>query len=115
MDLFSQHTYEVKKQPLRNVAKAALIILLLYVFAQFLAIYQTLYLLRSPLVPGYQIWEINKQFVYKAFIGTSASLIAVVLYFYKQYMIIVILVILSLIIASITHIKPTSDFDLMFF
>lgn len=115
MDLFPEQVEEKGKQPLKTAAKISLTILLLFMISQFLAIYQTIYQLKGPLVPGYTIGEINKQFVFKAFTGSVISLIALILYFFKQYIVIVMLVILTLIITRFILIKPMNDFELMFF
>lgn len=115
MDLFPEQLPEKRKQTSKTAAKISLTILLLYIIGKFLAIYQTIYQLTSPLIPKDTIWEINKQFVFKALIASIMSLIGLLLYFFKQYIVIIILVILTLITSRFILIKPGSDFEVIFF
>jgi hypothetical protein len=78
-------------------AKISMIILLLATVGQFVSAYQTSYQLVTPVIPKSTIWEINKQFIFIAFIFTITSLLSLVLYFYEKYLWIIIMIVLILI------------------
>ena len=78
-------------------AKVSLIVILLTIVRQFISIYQTKYQLVSPLIPENTIWEINKQFIFLAFISTIISIVGLLLYFYEKYLWIIILIAITLI------------------
>jgi hypothetical protein len=92
---------------LKKTAKISLIVLLLSVVAQFVSIYQTSYQLVSPLIPKSLIWEISKQYIFKAFILTISCIIGLIFYFYDKYLWLIILVVLTLIASRFVYI-PTS-------
>lgn len=86
-----------QRNNLKTGAKIALIVLLLNVVGQLAAVYQTRYQLVSPLIPESTIWEISKQFIFHAIVSASASVVALVLYFFDKYLFVIILVGLILI------------------
>lgn len=81
----------------KRAAKVSLLVLLLAIIAQFVSVYQTEYTLNSPLIPKTLIWEINKQFVFIAFVFTVSSVVGLIFYFYDKYLWVIILVLLTLI------------------
>ncbi|PZR24748.1 MAG: hypothetical protein DI535_20965 [Citrobacter freundii] len=115
VDLFPNQLQVARKQTSKTAAKISLTLLLLYIICQFLGIYQTIYQLTSPIIPKDTIWEINKQFVFKALIASIIALIALLFYFFEKYIVIVILIILTLIVSRFILIKPWTDFEVMFF
>ena len=86
-----------KQKSLKTGAKIALTILLLNVVGQLATVYQTRSQLISPLIPESTIWEINKQFVFHAFVSAIASVVGLLLYFFNKYLLVIILVTLVLI------------------
>lgn len=78
-------------------AKASLILLSLYVIMQLVSIYQTRYQLTSPFIPESTIWEINKQFIFIAFVSAIVNLAALILYFFEKYLLVIILIVVTLI------------------
>jgi hypothetical protein len=76
---------------IKTGAKISLLILLLSIVGQFISIYQTNYQLVSPIIPKSTVWEISKQFIFIAFVLTVGSIIALVLYFYEKYLMVIIL------------------------
>lgn len=115
MNLPQEQSQEKGNRFTKTAAKVFLVILLLYIVGQLFAIYQTIYQLTSPVVSKDTIWEINKQFVFKAFIASIVSIIGLLLYFFKKYIVLIILVILTLVMTRFVLIKPWSDFDVLFF
>lgn len=89
---------------LRIVAIVSLISLSLYIVGQLVAVFQTRYQLVSPLIPESSIWEINKQFVFTALVSAIVNVIGLVLYFFKQYLLAIILVVLTLIVNRFIYI-----------
>jgi hypothetical protein len=87
----------VKNRNLDTGAKASLILLMFSVVVQLIAVYQTKYQLESPLIPESFIWKINNRFILIAFISALASLVALIFYFYKKYLWVIILAVLTLI------------------
>ena len=82
---------------LRKGAFVTLIILWLYIVGQLGSIWQTIYVLVSPIIPETTIWEINKQFVFAALISAVVSVVALVLFFLEKYVFVIILIVLTLI------------------
>lgn len=82
---------------LKKGAKVTLVVLLLNVVGQLATVYQTRYQLVSPLIPESTIWEINKQFIFHAFVSAIASIVGLLLYFFDKYLLAIILVALVLI------------------
>lgn len=89
--------HDKREKRLELIAKVALIILLLNVVGRLTTVYQTRYQLVSPLIPESIIWEINKRFVFNAFVSGIASVIGLLLYFFRKYLLVIILVALILI------------------
>jgi hypothetical protein len=85
-------------------AKISLLILLLSIAGQFISIYQTNYQLVSPIIPKSTVWEISKQFIFIAFVLTVSSIIALSLYFYKKYVAVIIVTVLTLIASRFIYI-----------
>jgi hypothetical protein len=96
-----------KQNQLKKGAKVSLLILLFSIVGQFISIYQTSYQLVSPLIPQNTIWEISKQFIFRAFVLTVSCIIGLVLYFYNKYLCVIILVLLTLIAIRFVYL-PTS-------
>ena len=86
-----------RKDNLKKGAKISLIVLLLYVVGQLATVYQTRYQLVSPVIPESSIWEINKQFIFTAFVSTIISVVGLILYFFDKYLLVIVLVVLTLI------------------
>lgn len=86
-----------KRIRLKNAAKIALTILLLNIVGQLATVYQTRSQLISPLIPESTIWEINKQFIFHAFVSAIAGVVGLLLYFFDKYLLVIILVALVLI------------------
>jgi hypothetical protein len=89
---------------IKTGAKISFLILLLSIAGQFISIYQTNYQLISPIIPKSTIWEISKQFIFITFVLTVSSIIALVLYFYEKYLMVIILVVLILIASRFIYI-----------
>jgi hypothetical protein len=85
-------------------AKISLLILLLSVACQFISIYQTNCQLISPIIPKSTVWEISKQFIFIAFVLTVSSIIALLLYFYEKYIVVIILAVLTLVASRFIYI-----------
>lgn len=92
---------------LKVAAKISLVVLLLSVVVQFISIYQTSYQLVNPLIPQSLIWEISKQYIFKAFILTTSCTIGLIFYFYDKYLWLIILAVLTLIASRFVYL-PTS-------
>jgi hypothetical protein len=95
------------KRNLKIAAKISLVVLLLSVVEQFISIYQTNYQLVSPLIPQSLIWEISKQFIFKAFILTISCIIGLLFYFYDKYLWVTFLVVLTLIASRFIYLPPS--------
>ncbi len=85
-----------KQKRVKIAAKISMIFLLLTIVGQFISIYQTNYQLVSPIISQNTIWEINKQFIFIAFISTIISIVGLLLYFYEKYLWIIILIAITL-------------------
>ena len=108
MDTEKRLTQTIRtKRNLKKAAKISLVVFLLSVVAQFVSIYQTSYQLVSPLIPQSLIWEISKQYIFKAFILTISCIIGLLFYFYDKYLWLIILVVLTLIASRFVYL-PTS-------
>jgi len=84
-------------------AKVALIVLLLSILGQFISMFQTEYMLTNPLIPESTIWDINKQLAFTGCIQTAACLIALVLYFFDKYLVVIIWVVIVLIASRFVY------------
>ena len=82
---------------MENGAKIALILITLNVVGQLTTVYQTGHQLVSPVIPESTIWEINKQFVFRAIISALVSVIGLLLYFFNKYILVVAVVILAIV------------------
>ena len=78
-------------------ARISLLVLLLATIVQFVSVYQTERNLFSPLIPTNLVWEINRQFIFMAFLFTVSSFVGLILYFYDKYLWVIIWVLLILI------------------
>ncbi len=78
-------------------ARIALTILVFNIVRHLLTIDQTRYVLASPLIPESTICDINKQFVFLAIFSAVASIIGLLLYLFKKYLFVMILVVSVLI------------------
>jgi hypothetical protein len=97
MDKAQELTQQNKEnRNIKTAAKIALVVLLLTIVGQFISVYQTKYQLVSPLIPENTIWEINKQFIFTAFISTIICIVGLFLYFYEKYLWIIILIAITL-------------------
>jgi hypothetical protein len=86
-----------RKDNLKKGAKISLTVLLLYVVGQLATVYQTRYQLVSPIIPESTIWEINKQFIFTAFVSAIISVVGLILYFFEKYLLVIVIVVLTLI------------------
>jgi hypothetical protein len=93
-----------KQKWIKTTAKISMVFLLLTIIKQFISIYQTKYQLVSPLIPENTIWEINKQFIFNAFISTIASVVGLLLYFYEKFLWVIILIFITLLSEIIIYI-----------
>jgi hypothetical protein len=84
------------QRKIKTAAKISLIVLLLTIVGQMIKVYLTKYQLLSPLISENTIWEINKQFIFTAFISTIICIIGLLLYFYERYLWIIILIAITL-------------------
>ena len=82
---------------LKKGAKVCLVVLSLYIVGQLVTVYQTRYQLVSPLIPEKIIWDINKQFIFKALVASVMFLIALILYFFERHLLVIILAAITLI------------------
>ncbi len=90
----------MENRSLKNIktgAKISLVVLLLTIVGQFISIYQTRYQIVSPIIPENLIWEINKQFIFIAFISTIITIAGLLLYFYEKYLWVIILIGITLV------------------
>jgi hypothetical protein len=85
------------QRKIKTAAKISLIVLLLTIVGQMIKVYLTKYQLVSPLILENTIWEINKQFIFMAFISTIISIVGLFLYFYEKYLWTIILIAITLI------------------
>ena len=81
---------------LKTGARLSLMALLLYVILQLLATFQTQEELQSPMIPAQLIWEVNKQLVFTALVSGVSCFIALALYFFRKYLFVIILSLLTL-------------------
>lgn len=88
---------------LKKGAKAALIILSLSILRQLVFVYEIKYALTSPLVPESAIWEICKEYIFKASFLTVSCIAAIILYFYDKYVSIIILTVLALVVIRLIY------------
>jgi len=86
-----------KKRDLEIWARVSLVVLLFSIVRQLILVFQTWYQLVSPLIPKSFIWEIDKQFIFLACISTVCGLVGLIFYYYKKYLWIIILVVLTLV------------------
>jgi hypothetical protein len=92
---------------LKRGAKISLVSLLLAIIAQFVSVYQTSYQLVSPVIPQSTVWEINRQFLFTAFVFAIACTVALLLYFYQKYWWVIIVVVLVLIAGRFMYLPPS--------
>jgi hypothetical protein len=92
------------KQNLKIAASIALILLMLNVARQLISVFQTRYMLISPVIPESAIWQINKQFIFQALISVISGIAGLIFYFYEKYLWILILVGLTLLIGRFVYI-----------
>ncbi|HYE56644.1 MAG TPA: hypothetical protein VD996_17470 [Chitinophagaceae bacterium] len=81
----------MKLLTIKNGARVALIILLLDIAGNLVAYCQAKYQLTSPLIPPSTILELTEPFIKRALLSTATCVIALLLYFFHQYIITVIL------------------------
>jgi hypothetical protein len=93
-----------RKDNLKKGAKISLTVLLLYVVGQLATVYQTRYQLVSPIIPESIIWEMNKQFIFTAFVSAIISVFGLILYFFDKYLLVIVLVVLTLIVNRFIYI-----------
>ena len=89
-----------EKNPNKNLKLASIVSLILlatYIGDLLLHVSQTKYQLVSPLIPRSLVWEINKQLLFTALVAAIAGIVALVLHFYKRYLLVMILVVVALI------------------
>lgn len=86
-----------RKDNFKKGAKISLTVLLLYVVGQLATVYQTRSQVVSPIIPESVIWEINKQFIFTAFVSAIISVVGLILYFFDKYLLVIVLVVLTLI------------------
>jgi len=86
-----------RKDNVKKGAKISLTVLLLYVVGQLAAVFQTKTQLVSPIIPESVIWEINKQFIFTAFVSAIISVVGLILYFFDKYLLVIVIVVLTLI------------------
>ena len=86
-----------KKRDLEIGARVSLVVLLFSIVGQLISVFQTRYALVSPLIPESTIWNICKQFIFSACISTVSGIVCLIFYFYKKYLWIIILVVLTLV------------------
>ena len=96
-----------KQRQLKAGAKISLIVLLLSIVGQFISIYQTSYQLVSPFIPQGAIWEISKQFIFRAFVLTVSCIMGLVLYFYNKYLWVIMLVVLTIIASRFVYLPAS--------
>lgn len=94
---------ETRQKRVHTGAKASLIILILSILFQFLTLYQTARQLNSPLIPKSLFWDIGKQYIFVAFVLTAACLPCLILYFYKRYLAVIVVVTVILIISRFIY------------
>jgi len=92
------------KNRLKKGAKVCLVVLSLYIVGQLVTVYQTRYQLVSPLIPERTIWDINKQFIFKALVASVMFLIALILYFFERHLLVIILAAITLIAGRFIYI-----------
>lgn len=85
-----------RKKDLRKGAKVCLIVLMLYIIGQLATVFQTRHQLVSPFIPESTVWEINKQFIFTAFVAAIVNVIGLILYFFEKYLLVIVLVALTL-------------------
>jgi hypothetical protein len=84
------------KRNLETGAKVSLIVILFSVVRQLAGVFQTRYQLVSPLIPESYIWQITKQSIFIALISVLVSIVGLIFYFYRRYLWVIILIILTL-------------------
>ncbi len=92
------------KNNLQVAAKISLAVLLFSVAGHLVAVFQTRYQLVSPLIPESTIWEITKQFIFFALVYSVSSIVGLVFYFYKKYLWVIILAVLTIIIGRFIYV-----------
>jgi hypothetical protein len=93
-----------EKRNMETGAKVSLVVLLFSVVSQLFSVYETRYVVVSPLIPESYIWQINKQFIFIAFISALTSIVGLAFYFFKKYLWVIILVVLTLAIERFIYI-----------
>lgn len=94
-----------RKDNFKKGAKISLTVLLLYVVGQLATVYQTRSQVVSPIIPESVIWEINKQFIFTAFVSAIISVVGLILYFFDKYLLVIVLVVLTLIANRFIYIQ----------
>jgi hypothetical protein len=89
-------SYRIKQ--LRIGARTALVILNFFLLIQFVEMYRTEYELITPLIPKSIIWEINRQYAFVAFELAAANMIALLFYYWRKYLLVIIFICLALLI-----------------
>jgi hypothetical protein len=93
-----------RKQNLKNGAIVSLIILLFSIVQQVILIIQTRFQLVSPLIPERIIWDICKQFIFSAVTSALSAFVGLIFYYFKKYLWVIVLVILTLLGEQFIHI-----------
>ena len=91
----------------KRASKISLLALLLATIVQFVSVYQTERNLVSPLIPTTLVWDINRQYIFMAFLFTVSSFVGLILYFYDRYLWVIVWVLLILIASRYIYL-PTS-------
>lgn len=94
-----------RKDNFKKGAKISLTVLLLYVVGQLATVYQTRSQVVSPIIPESVIWEINKQYIFTAFVSAIISVVGLILYFFDKYLLVIVLVVLTLIANRFIYIQ----------
>ena len=81
----------------RAGANIAMVILLLHIFSQLFSLIQAQDIV-NPLIPASIMLEMNKQFIFHILVASGISIISLFFYFFRKYLIIMILILLTFIV-----------------
>jgi len=81
-----------KPYNLELIARISLIVLLVSIVGHFVSIYQVWHQLITPLIPQSTILEIIRPSIFIAFVSSLICLLALIFYFYRKNVIVIVLV-----------------------
>jgi len=92
-------TMEIKQtQTFANASKLCLASMVFASIVQFGKIYQNVYVLRNPIIPKSFLWDVNGEFISKAFVLTIGTFICLPFFFFKKHLLVIILALITFLV-----------------